>query len=132
MSHVGEFWFTAETNFSPKKLRTRVRYANDTLKYLPPVPGVYMLIHAVTGDTYIGSSQNIRFRVQSHRVDLRLGSSCCQALATLAETNLINFRVTVLELCGAADMYAREAHWIKKLEPTLNLNAPRGQSERRA
>lgn len=91
---------------------------------IPNAAGIYLLTHAKTGDTYVGSSKSIRTRFSAHLCDLRSGLHLNPVMVALARKHGLKFSCRVLELTGTADRYSAERAWIEKLRPTLNLIAP--------
>ena len=88
---------------------------------LPECAGVYLMMHRVTGDTYVGSSKNIRVRVLSHVSSLRPGgASCHRKLVELVIARGLKFDVGILERCAPDIRLAAERKWIGRLRPTLN------------
>ena len=83
------------------------------------ISGVYKITNKVTGDFYIGSSKNIKFRWAWHwwpsawkkQPNFRLYKD-------MARLGKDNFTFEVLE--ETVELHIREQYWIDKLKPTYN------------
>jgi hypothetical protein len=88
-------------------------------KGLPTSPGVYLLIHRQTGDTYIGSAQNIHERIRSHFHNMKR-DKCTAAMKALVRERGADFEVVILQLTTDTERVRAEARWIAERKPTLN------------
>ena len=88
--------------------------------------GVYKITNNITGDFYIGSSQNIEKRWVAHKsssVHKRYPN--VKLYKAMASYGLDNFIFEVLE--ETADLKEREQYYIKQLKPSYNNNWAQGQ-----
>ena len=89
------------------------------------IAGVYKITNIITGDFYIGSSQNIKQRWANHKSPskwkLHPGMKLYQAFINYG---LDNFTFEILE--ETADVKKREQYWIKQLNPSYNSNRAKG------
>ena len=86
---------------------------------IPSVPGVYLITNTVSGKVYVGSSTNMRSRIQGHRTQLRNGKHgnallkrawnkhgasafTASALRICERAQLRNVEQAVLDATGAA------------------------------
>lgn len=91
--------------------------------HLPKSPGVYLLTHAVTGDTYVGSAKNIRGRFGTHLNDLRNKCHANPGLLAVVTAHGLRLECRPLELTAPEDRVAAERRWVEELKPTLNRHA---------
>jgi len=85
--------------------------------------GIYRWVNTLTGDFYIGSSVNIRFRIQkyfnfnylkNHKEKMII----CNALLKYGYSN---FCLEILEYCDKKDVISREQHYLDLLNPKYNI-----------
>jgi predicted site-specific integrase-resolvase len=86
---------------------------------LPSSSGVYRIYNPKTGDSYVGSSLNIRTRCFQHLTNIANGSST-RALVKAFKSPEATFRVEALKLCSRADLDSEERKFIADLKPSLN------------
>lgn len=83
------------------------------------VSGIYVIRNKSNGKIYIGSSKNIRSRVNSHYSALRRGAHCNRHLqGAWDQYGENNFEDKILERCETDKLLEREQHWIKVLNVT--------------
>lgn len=99
---------------SPTKFRMDVSDVPDGC-------GVYRIVSTITGDSYIGGSENIRQRVQTHfnglAHDTHYSPSFQQAFW---DNGWRSFKVELVEACQPSRLNEREAYWIVQLAPAYN------------
>ena len=94
------------------------------------ISGVYKITNTITGDFYIGSSNNIEHRWANHK-------SCSswknqpnfKLYKDMAQYGLGNFIFEVLE--ETADIREREQYWIEHLKPAYNNRHAKGLNTER-
>lgn len=91
-----------------------------TVDELPNTPGVYLLTHRVTRDTYVGKALELRGRVKAHICAARSGRHESRAMNLLCQRAGADFDVTILQETSPEDRREAELRWIKELRPTLN------------
>lgn len=93
------------------------------VSHIPASSGVYRIVHEKTGDTYIGSSINMRRRVRGIASSLRSRVNTQKRMRDLVAVHgLDGFRCEVIEEAQpSAALCEREEHWIQTLNPTLNI-----------
>lgn len=89
------------------------------------VCGIYLLTDTVTGNTYIGSSSDIRMRLVQHFFSMsERGRKNITTYNNFSETykqyGSVVFEVKVLEKCDKDRLKEREIYWIEKLNPSEN------------
>lgn len=94
------------------------------------ISGVYKITNKLTGDFYIGSSQDIKQRWARHKSPskwaLRPGMRLYQAFI---KYGLDNFIFEVIE--ETVDLRSREQYWIDQLKPDYNNYNAKGHNEER-
>ena len=95
--------------------------------HLPNAPGVYLLKHKLTGDSYVGMSSGIRWRVVAHLHAIRAGDHFNSTVRALVEKHGGDFETSVLEVTTIDGCQEAEHRWIQKLQPTLNHNNNSGR-----
>lgn len=85
---------------------------------LPTTSGVYR-IYNETGDSYIGSSVNIRTRCFQHFSRVANGTSTKALTKAFAEPDA-TFHVEALKMCSRGELDQEERKLIVGLKPTLN------------
>jgi hypothetical protein len=91
---------------------------------LPARGGVYAIVNVNNGKRYVGSSRNIRARIQVHRSKLRLGKHHSPILQFAWKKHGGNdaFRVEVLEYCDNENkLYGLEQRYMDALQPEYNV-----------
>lgn len=83
------------------------------------VSGIYVIRNKQNGKLYVGSSKNIRSRVNSHYSALRRGAHCNRHLqGAWNESDEQSFIDEILEECPESELLQREQYWITKLDVT--------------
>ena len=85
--------------------------------------GIYMLICRVNGKRYIGQSNNIRRRLNEHRLGKSYSPVICKAIAKYGWDA---FDKTVLEFCPVEELDDKEIYYIAELKPEYNLSKGSG------
>ena len=83
------------------------------------ISGVYKITNNITGDFYIGSSCNIKYRWLSHKAPstwIRCPNS--RMYQDMAKYDLSNFKLDIIE--ETDNLKEREQYWIEQLNPTYN------------
>ena len=94
------------------------------------ISGVYKITNNITGDFYIGSSKNIKYRWANHKSPSQWKHQPNSKLyKDIASYGLDNFTFEVLE--ETADLKEREQYWIEHLKPSYNNNWAQGQDAER-
>lgn len=87
--------------------------------------GIYSIVCTSTNDRYIGASANYFSRVGQHLSELRnnLSTVCRKELQLLwNKEGPQNFKIEILENCAPQFLLIKEKKWIRKLNPSLNIN----------
>lgn len=89
------------------------------------ISGVYKITNNITGDCYIGSSNNIKRRWAQHNSPstwaIKPGMKLYQAMI---QYGLNNFEFEVIEETN--NLKEREQYWIEQLHPSYNRNRAMG------
>ena len=94
------------------------------------ISGVYKITNNITGDFYIGSSKNIKYRWANHKSPSQWKHQPNSKLyKDMTEFGLYNFKFEVLE--ETADLKEREQHWIEQLKPSYNNLWAKGWNTKR-
>ena len=94
------------------------------------IAGIYKVTNNITGDFYIGSSQNIKQRWYQHKnpafwkqhLNIKLYKD-------MAQYGRDNFTIDVIE--ETADLKEREQYWVDHLKPSYNVRRANGQNTER-
>lgn len=86
--------------------------------------GVYKITNTVTGDTYIGSSNNIYKRWYNHRCPSRWKTRNNQMYKDMEKFGVDVFSLEVLEECQPEQLIEREQSYVDSLKPTYNVINP--------
>lgn len=87
------------------------------------ISGVYRITSTVSGKSYVGSSQNIRSRLNWHKCVLRNENHHSQALQRAwRKYGEVNFEFVVIENCAVELLEEREQYWMDE----LNVLGPTG------
>lgn len=103
-------------------------YLNKTmiLKDNKNKAGIYRWVNKVNGNTYIGSSTNLRYRLSQYYrlsyIDSQLSKSKSRILCALLKYGYTNFQLEILEYCTAENSLNREQYYIDLLKPEYNIN----------
>ena len=82
-----------------------------TMSYI--VSGVYRITNKDTGLSYLGSSKNIRQRLKSHIMKLRMGThSCAQFQKGFDASEESRFELTIVEYCDTDILLERELYYL--------------------
>ena len=103
------------------KMNKEKHAGNHTKKNEVAPCGVYEITCLITGDTYVGSSKNIRSRIYKHKRNV--GWSKQKDLAKLIKAygwNDETFSWKVLEYTTPEQRFERERFYKAELKPTLN------------
>lgn len=85
--------------------------------------GIYCIINVKNNKRYIGSSKNIRLRLQSHKSLLKNNHHENRVLQrSWNKYGENNFNYYILEKCEEQDLLIREQFYIDTLKPEYNLN----------
>jgi group I intron endonuclease len=87
--------------------------------------GVYIITNMVTGDRYVGSSKNIRIRIQFHWSRLRHGkhhNRFMQRSWNKYGGNVFQYCILELTECTREALINREQYYINTLKPEFNAN----------
>lgn len=88
----------------------------------PPTPGVYVIRCTATGEEYVGSSKNLKRRIQGHLASLRSGASCSPHILAAWKTHGPSaFRFELVALCGIEDRFVQEQAAIDTRHPAMNI-----------
>lgn len=83
------------------------------------VSGIYVIRNKQNGKVYIGSSKNIRSRVNSHYSALKRGAHCNRHLqGAWDEYGEQSFEDEILEICPEPELLQREQYWITAMNVT--------------
>lgn len=90
-------------------------------KKRPLICGVYAVLNTETGDTYIGSSQDINERITNHRSYIRHKTHWNTNIRkALKQYNPEDFSYLILEECIVEDQYKTEQWWLDYWHPEYN------------
>lgn len=95
---------------------SKILYGN-----IKQLPGIYKISFETSTDTYVGTSLNIRRRLQAHMVDFRKGKNSpkLQEAWNILGESLMRFEV-IEYVDDPVKIYEREQYYIDTLKPTLN------------
>ena len=89
------------------------------------ISGVYKITNNITGDLYIGSSNDVKRRWAQHKVSSTWKRySNLRLYKDMAKYGLDNFIFEVLE--ETSSLKEREQYWIEQLSPSYNNNWAQG------
>lgn len=89
-------------------------------------PGIYCIRNLCSSDCYVGQSNHLPSRVNSHLSQIRNGKHPNPAIKRdVAKFGPIFFVVSVLEFCEHHKLAERERYWIKHLHPAYNRDSGR-------
>lgn len=91
------------------------------MPYKNKIIGIYS-IQTPKGNTYVGSSINIRHRWVEHRSWLKHGKPHSKRLQTAYDKYLDKLEFKILEECQESDLQAREQFYIDTLKASLNTS----------
>ena len=91
---------------------------------LPRISCVYKILNLKTREFYIGSTKNLYLRWLHHKAKSTWNQSPHKKLyVNMQEYGIENFVCEVLKPYPEEKLLDREAYWISKLNPPLNVNA---------
>ena len=94
------------------------------------IAGVYKITNNITGDFYIGSSNDVKRRWAEHKsISAQKRQPNVKLYKAMAEFGLDNFKFEVLE--KTADLHNREQYWIEQLKPSYNSKRAKGWNTER-
>ena len=83
--------------------------------------GIYLITNTVTGDTYVGRSEGIESRWESHIAQLRSGRHYKKMQSLCNSTGIQAFSFSILEICNDKEKLPfLENKWFHQLKPSLN------------
>jgi excinuclease UvrABC nuclease subunit len=86
--------------------------------------GVYLIRHATTGETYVGSTRNFRNRWRGHIALFKTRHWLCSRLVAAFSPHDSDKAVfEIIERCDPAEICTKEAEWIIRLRPSLNSSS---------
>lgn len=84
--------------------------------------GIYIIINTVNNHRYVGSSVNIKRRLENHRADLRHNNHANAHLQNAWNKYGENsFIFSVLEKCSKDNRFVREQYYVDILKPEYNI-----------
>ena len=94
------------------------------------ISGVYKITNNITGDFYVGSSKDIKYRWANHKSPSMWKQHPNSKLyRDMAQYGRDNFTIEVIE--ETADLKEREQYWIEQLNPSYNNNWAQGWNTER-
>ena len=94
------------------------------------IAGIYKVTNNITGDFYIGSSQNIKQRWHQHKNPAFWKQHPnIKLYKDMAQYGRDNFTIDVIE--ETADLKEREQYWVDQLKPSYNVRRANGQDTER-
>lgn len=87
----------------------------------PKICGIYAVLNTETGETYIGSSPDVRGRYWSHLTRIRRGKHKESILNAAKEYGIEVFTLVILEECSVEDLYQKETEWLQANKPEYNV-----------
>lgn len=101
-----------------------LRYPGDFIVF-PDGCAVYKIVHVVSGECYVGSSQDVRRRLYSAIRKLRIGTHHSKLLQKKFSDHGDNeFAVVILETPRPGRLGDCERKWFVELKPIFNANVP--------
>lgn len=89
---------------------------------MPKSSGIYLIKNAITGSLYVGSSKNIRTRVDVHKFNLRRGTHHSPYLQrSWDKYGEDAFLFSVVELCDLTLLIEREQFYFGVMKPDYNV-----------
>jgi group I intron endonuclease len=85
------------------------------------VCGIYRIICAASGKSYVGSAEHIRGRVKHHVEDLKAGEHNTKFQSEFNEFGIEAFNVTVVERCLPSELISREQYYLDCTSCELNV-----------
>lgn len=84
--------------------------------------GIYHIVINETSHQYVGSAQDLRKRLNSHRTALiRRKHENYRMQECYDKYSIDSFEFEILEFCNISDLLQRESYYIKQLKPDLNI-----------
>jgi len=98
--------------------KSKAREVNYVVREEPTSPsGIYKI--TIADKVYIGSSRNLKARINAHVTSMNTGRSNPLILKALDECNEV--KIEIVEYCSPDDVVVREQYWIDELKPELNI-----------
>ena len=83
------------------------------------IAGVYKITNKITGDFYVGSSKNIKYRWATHKcLSMWKQQPNSKLYQDMSQYGRDNFTIEVIEKTD--NLREREQYWIEQLKPTYN------------
>lgn len=83
--------------------------------------GIYKITNNITGNFYIGSSNDIERRWKEHKTPSQKNKNKL-LFEEFKKYGLKNFDFSILEICNVEDLFKKEEYYIALLKPTYNKN----------
>lgn len=94
---------------------------DHSVRVHPRLCGVYAILNIISGEMYIGSSEHIAKRIQSHLAWIRNGTHKNKMIrASVVEYGAEVFVALVAEVCSEEDRLQRETFWLQTERPDFN------------
>jgi hypothetical protein len=92
---------------------------------------VYLIVNKLNGKIYVGSSRNLKNRVNSYLNPVHLSTYKRPVSNAIIKYGLINFAFIVLEQVDISQVHieVRETYWIKHLKPDYNATKEAARNE---
>lgn len=121
-------WVVGNNLFPDKTLKEKQTCPFDDLSEVPSSPGIYKIVTPL--GHYVGRSKNLRARAMSHLASARAGKHHNFHLnSCLKKPSECNFEISEMPINVGSKWLAtwllrREAFWMEKLGPGLNIAKP--------
>jgi len=97
---------------------------NHRKQAYPSVPCVYAIVNVLTGDLYVGATNDMQARISGHLGKLSANDHPSKVMqAAFNDIGSDAFEVRVLESCEFADVFVCERKWMEKLRPVMNAQS---------
>lgn len=101
------------------------------IENVPHRAGVYRIINTVTGECYVGGTQDMAGRCRGHALSLMNGTHFCKKLmASYRIHGGAAFSAVVVEECEMDDLAIVELRWLKTILPAFNNTHRTGRTRR--
>ena len=92
------------------------------------IAGVYKITNTITGEFYIGSSKNIKYRWATHKcLSMWKQHPNSKLYKDMASYGLDNFTFEIIEKTG--NLKEREQYWVDQLKPSYNVRRAKREIE---